>query len=366
MKKQLGLTEYQPEKAYQGYTLFSPLAQTNVYMVDMRGDVVHRWQVPYLPANYGHLLENGNLLYGGRTDKSPVNFGGRGGILIEVDWEGNILWEYIDDALHHDFRRMDNGNTMLLGWEPVPSDVAKHIKGGNPGTEEESGIWCDYLREITPDGQVAWEWYAYQHLDLAEDSICPLHKRTEWTHSNACQVLPDGNILTSFRLLSTVAIIDKKSGDFLWKWGKGELGHQHDPNMLANGNILIFDNGSHAINAQVPRSRVLEVNPKTSEVVWEYETLPGWDFFSPFVSGAQRLPNGNTLICEGMTGRMFEVTVEGDIVWEYISPYFGDDEHFGRVNMIFRAYRYGSDFPGFRGKNLDPEMYAWLNHLHRP
>ena len=352
MKKQLGLTVYKPEKAFDGYTLFSPLSQKQVYLVDMKGNMVHRWDVPYLPANYGHLLENGNLLFGGRTEKSPVNFGGRGGILMEVDWKGKILWEYIDDAMHHDFHRMNNGNTMLLGWDPVPSDIAKYVKGGNPDSEHELGIWSDYLREITPDGKVIWDWYAYEHLDLTEDAICPLHNRTEWTHSNACQVLPDGNILISFRLLNTVAIIDKSSGKFLWKWGKGELGHQHDPTVLDNGNILIFDNGSHAINAQVPRSRVIEVNPKTDGIVWEYATRPGWDFFSGFVSGAQRLSNDNTLICEGMTGRIFEVTMDAEIVWEYISPYFGEDEQFGNVNMIFRAYRYGPNFAGFPGKKL--------------
>ena len=59
--------------------------------------------------------------------------------------------------------------------------------------------------------------------------------------------MPDGNILTSFRILDTVGIIDKASGDFKWKWGRGELGHQHDPNLLDNGNILIFDNGWHTV-----------------------------------------------------------------------------------------------------------------------
>jgi outer membrane protein assembly factor BamB len=177
--------------------------------------------------------------------------------------------------------------------------------------------------------------------------------------------LPDGNLLTSFRLLNTVAIIDKRSGDFRWKWGRDELGHQHDPNPLPNGNLLIFDNGFHTVRpGPGTQSRIIEVDPNTNTIVWKYEARPGWEFFSFFISGAQRLPNGNTLVCEGMTGRLFEVTSEGEIVWEYTNPFFGDDERYGRVNLVFRAYRYGPDFPGFQGKVFDPQRYAWLNHLY--
>ena len=360
----LGLTVYNPAKAYHGYTLLAPMEGTNVYLIDMRGHIVHHWQMPYRPGDYGYLLENGHLLVGGRTDRGPVNIGGKSGIVMELDWEGHVLWEYVEDTLHHDFCRMANGHTMVLGWERVPPDVAKHIKGGKPGTEPAPGIWCDYFREVTPDGKTVWEWHAYEHLDTETDVICPLHRRDEWTHTNTCEVLADGNVLTSFRLLDTVALIDKRSGEFRWKWGRDELGHQHDPNLLANGNILIFDNGWHSLQAPSPRSRVIEVDPTTNTIQWTYETLPPWNFFSSFISGAQRLPNGNTLICEGMTGRLFEVTSGGEMVWEYVNPFFGDDERFGHANRLFRAYRYGPDFPGFEGRSLNPERYAWLSHLY--
>jgi hypothetical protein len=114
-----------------------------------------------------------------------------------------------------------------------------------------------------------------------------------------------------------------------------------------------------------PRSRVIEVDPATGNIGWSYETRPPWAFFSSFISDAQRLPNGNTLICEGQTGRLFEVTYDGEIVWEYVNPFFGENERYGRVNLVFRAYRYGPDFPGLQGKSLDPARYAWLNHLYR-
>ena len=65
-----------------------------------------------------------------------------------------------------------------------------------------------------------------------------------------------------------------------------------------------------------------------------------------------------------MTGRLFEVMPEGEMVWEYINPFFGADERFGRANRVFRAYKYGPDFAGLQGRNLNPERYAWLNHLY--
>ena len=362
--KQLGLTIYKPDKAFHGYTLFAPMTGTSAYLIEMRGNIVHRWQLPYRPADYGYLLDNGHLLVSGRTGKSPVSFGGRGGVIMELDWDGSILWEYVEDTLHHDFCRMPNGNTMVLGWEPVPAEMVQHIKGGKPGTEHERGIWCEYFREVSPERKVVWEWHAHEHLDLDTDVICPLHRREEWTHANTCEVLPDGNILTSFRLLDTLAIIDKQSGKFRWKWGKGELGHQHDPNPLPNGNILIFDNGWHVMQPPPgPRSRVIEVEPRSDKILWTYETRPPWEFFSSFISGAQRMPGGNTLICEGQTGRLFEVTYDGEVVWEYVNPFFGDDERFGQVNLVFRAYRYSPDFAGFRGKAFDAGRYTWLNQV---
>lgn len=153
MAQTLGLTVYQPDKADYGYTLFTPMTGTSAYLIDMQGCVVHHWSLPYRPGAYGYLLDNGHLLIAGRTGKSPVPFGGAGGTLMELDWDGKIVWEYVEDTMHHDFCRLPNGNTMILGWEPVPADMVSHITGGQPGTEHEGNVWCDYFREITTDHQ---------------------------------------------------------------------------------------------------------------------------------------------------------------------------------------------------------------------
>jgi len=285
--------------------------------------------------------------------------------LLEVDWDGNVLWKYEEPWMHHDFSRMPNGNTMALLWVPTPEDLAVRVKGGIPGTEHKGVVFSDALREITPEGKVVWEWFSYEHLDPEKDPMCPLCSRAEWTHANACSVLPDGNVMISFFKLNTVAIIDKATGEFKWRWGPGELGHQHNPTLLDNGHILVFDNGLHRPETttfkMLPFSRVLEVDPGTNEIVWEYRDEGMLYFWGPFISGAQRLPNGNTFICEGPHGRFFEVTPEKDVVWEYVSPFYSPlPAFFGWNNTVFRAYRYGADHPGFVGRELNPDRFEWV------
>jgi hypothetical protein len=160
-------------------------------------------------------------------------------------------------------------------------------------------------------------------------------------------------------------IIDKASGAIKWRWGAPlEWGHQHNPTILANGNILVFDNGLHRMTAdELPApegySRVVEVNPKTNEIEWEYADEDRCNFFSAVCSSAQRLPNGNTLICESSKGRIFEVTSNKEIVWEFISPFYHPWPRRGMANQIFKAHRYGTEYEGLKGKELDPNRFEW-------
>jgi hypothetical protein len=85
---------------------------------------------------------------------------------------------------------------------------------------------------------------------------------------------------------------------------------------------------------------VIEVAPESGEIVWEYKDGYQMNFFSPFISSAQRLPNGNTLITEGLFGRIFEVSAQHQIVWECISPFLAIDALLGENNAIFRGHRY--------------------------
>jgi hypothetical protein len=235
---------------------------------------------------------------------------------------------------------------VYLTIEEVPEDLIPEIHGGVPGTEFDGKMWADRIVEVDANGETTWEWRAVEHLDPVADAILESDRRNEWTHGNTVVPLPGGDVLVSFRAISTVARIDRATGDFVWRLGSPMIEQQHDPSLLENGNVLIFSNGTHRRQPLV-FSNVIEVEPEAGEVVWDYRDPTSIGaFFSTYISGAQRLPNGNTLICEGVPGRIFEVTPDREIVWEYINPHFSDVMAFGTNNAVFRAFRYGPEaFP---------------------
>ncbi|MFI6646560.1 arylsulfotransferase family protein [Streptomyces sp. NPDC050529] len=139
-------------------------------------------------------------------------------------------------------------------------------------------------------------------------------------HTNTLEVLPAhpaglwarGGVLVSMRDLDLIAVVDPNALRVLWWWGPGEVSGQHQPSMLPNGNLLVLDNGS-----DVGRSRVLEVDPRTGAIVWEYGTRPDERFFTEVAGGCERLPNGNILVSDALSGRAFEVTSTGRTVWHW-------------------------------------------------
>ena len=123
-------------------TLFSPLNGKATYIIGLRGDVLHQWEHPLVNGTYAYLLDNGNLLWTGRLPEGPQHMGGRGGLFREYDWSGKVLWEHKHVGQHHDFRRLPNGNTMFLGWEVVPPEIANRIPGGLAGTQPSPTAAC--------------------------------------------------------------------------------------------------------------------------------------------------------------------------------------------------------------------------------
>ena len=349
------VTHYNKIKAYAGYTLFAPAGGDDAYLIDMKGQFVHNWKLPTQGIGHGVLLPNGNLLFAAKSQsgQGPELEGARGE-LLEIAWNGVVVWRYEDPYMHDDFYRMRNGHTMIIRWVQTPGDIASKVKGGLQGTEQEGVMWCDSLREINPRGRVLWEWCGYEHLDPEVDVICPLCSRSEWAHASSCVVLPNGNILASFRRINTVTIIDKSSGTIQWRWGSGELGHQHDASVTEDRNILVFDSGVHVPWVEMGYSQLREIDIKNNKEVWEFRHDPWVDFYAPCMGNCQRLPNRNTLICQGDTGRIFEITPQGETVWEFINPFYNSSAVYGRNNMLVRAYRYGYDYSGLKGLRLDP------------
>jgi hypothetical protein len=134
--------------------------------------------------------------------------------------------------------------------------------------------------------------------------------------------------------------------------------------------VLVFDNGLHRkpFKKGDPQeissfevSRAVEVNPATDEIVWEYID-PLHLIYTNFCGSAQRLPNGNTLICESRTGTIYEMTLDKEVVWKYVSPIVVHRPAiwgWSESKLIFQAHRYGIQFEGFTGKDLDPERFEW-------
>jgi hypothetical protein len=345
--RDFGLMLCDPHRATPGFTLFSPLNGKATYIIGLRGDVLHQWQHPLVNGTYAYLLDNGNLLWTGRLPEGPQHMGGRGGLFREYDWSGKVLWEYKHVGQHHDFRRLPNGNTIFLGWEVVPPEIAKRIPGGLAGTAHADGcMYGDTIVEITPDGKTVWEWQAWRDMEVENYPLICNQLRDEFAHANAISPLANGDIYISFRRLNMIGLIDKQTKKMKWQHRDDSYGMQHDCAPLPNGNITLFANGINTPNN--PFSRVIELDPRTKKTVWEYRAKPAYTFFSPHISGAQRLPTGNTLICEGQWGRLFEVTPEGEVVWEYVSPFMGPDRVGDPSNEVFRAYRYAVDSPQIR------------------
>jgi hypothetical protein len=335
-----------PEKSYQGYTLFSPAWGNQEYLIDMRGLVVHTWHVTH--SNVAELLPNGNLF----THNC-------GRWLEELTPDSKTVWRWGEDSAlmapnHHDF---------WVGDDVVVSLAAKRqaVLPGmfEPGTEPEC-LRTDVIIKLDRDKKTLWEFSFGDHVDqLCKLAGYPLpipymretknrefkpYGPSDWAHANTIEVLPStplgetdtrfkpGNLLFSLRHLDIIGIVDPDKDEIVWCYGPGILDGQHQPTMLENGNILVFDNGTYR-----GHSIVREIEPTSGEIVWQYEN--GENFFSPFRAGNQRLPNGNTLICECDAGHLFEVTPEKDIVWDFWSPFVGQGpHHLGK--RIHRATRY--------------------------
>jgi hypothetical protein len=242
-------------KSWGGYTLFSPVRGHHADLLDPTGRIVHQW---HHPEGIQHVkwLPNGRLLAQGLPPESAEGaeqIGGSSGVLFELDHDSNVVWEYRDVYMHHDYQRLATGNTLVVRWAKIPPDVAARVKGGNSASGDPDWMWGDVIREIDPLGGVVREWRSWEHLSTDHHVKCPLESRKEWTHLNSIEVLPDGDWLVSLRLTSTVAVIAGSTGDVRWRWGTDVLSHQHHATRLENGHFLIFDNGCHRRSSRSTR-----------------------------------------------------------------------------------------------------------------
>jgi len=335
-----GLIFYQPSICCNGYTLFAPMDGRKVYLIDMQGNTVRQWRIPCSLGGTCELLPNSNLLCPGKVGDSPVaHLEGTTGHIFEMDRDNNIVWEYKEPHLHHNIRRLENGNTLVLKYIHVPPDVASRVKGGVGETADP--MWADAIQEIDTSGKAVWEWVAYEHLDPEKDTICPICRKSEWTHATSVDVVDDDKLLVTFMRIHMVMMISRKTGEVTWRWGQGELAHPNEARMLHNGNVLVLDNGRHAPGIGLGFSRLIEVNPGNGAMVWSFQERIPFDFYTCFMGSVQRLRNENCLVCEAVTGRIFEITPHGDLAWEFVNPHrHKGTPEWGKHNFVYGARRY--------------------------
>jgi outer membrane protein assembly factor BamB len=337
-----GVTFHDKSRSTPGHVLLKPSEGHDVYLIDYDGKTIHSWKAGGGITNWCYLLPNGNLFVNERCENPrgvPLTVSG---LMREYDLQGNIVWEHLDPYQHHDARRL-NGGVVYLAYTEMKLEDQRRVAGGIPGTEPPGGMAGEVIREVDERGNIVWEW------DFAEVGFdrFPLHSNANrWSngHTNTIQILRDGNYLISSKVRNLVLIVERRTRAVVWHYQNDELGGQHDAQMLDNGNVLLFANGAYA--ADLHHSQVWEINLATNEIVWRYIAKNNpMSFFSPHIGGCQRLPSGNTLICEGAKGCIFEVTPDGDVVWEYVCPYFNFHPRFGNINWLFRARHYLPDAP---------------------
>ena len=351
-----GVTIHDAERAHPGLNLYSPRESHRAFLLDMEGEIVHQWDTFIDEHDTWQLVEpvgEGELLVITPNRR-----------LLRVDRDSNIRWR-LDRRVHHDVAVAESGELYVLAREerrtqrsgrsvPILDDVILRLSP--------SGEIVDRLSILSLFGDhvPARTWGLLERWLQSDAAIAQMEESARKTgfrlengkppdlfHTNSIEImerdLPGvsraGALLISIREISTVAIVDFDARRIDWAWGPGIIRRQHHPSLLDNGNILIYDN----LGGRAGRTRVLEVDPVTDEIRWEFNGEPPETFFSALRGGCQRLPNGNTLITESDRGRVFEISPDGDVVWEFYNPVMRDGGK--ERSAIYRLRRLAPDAP---------------------
>ncbi len=339
-----GVTRYDRSRVSPGMNLMTSGHAPEAILLDMDGNERHRWSLDFasiwpdypLPGGYVHPVHYWRRAYAQPNGDLLAIFEGLG--LVRIDRDSRLVWSQPDRA-HHALQVMPDGGILALTRE---AHVVHRINRVKPVLE-------DFVSRLAADG-----------TELSRTSLLEAFERSPMRvileaagytsgdvfHTNAIEVLgpatsarppgfEEGNVLVSMRELSTIAVVDLRKGEVVWAH-QADYVRQHDPHLLANGHVLLFDNG-------VAASRVLEFDPAQGGVVWSYAGTAEDPFFSVTCGTAQRLEDGDTLITESDNGRAFEVAPDGTIVWEYLSAHrAGDDDEL--VATLFEMRRLPADY----------------------
>jgi hypothetical protein len=335
-----GVTVHDAARAFAGYTLYTSGDVQGASLVAMDGETVHEWQLPYdqiwepsspvepRPAHHiywrkARVFPNGDLMaliIG--VGSTPWGHG-----LVRMDADSRLVWKFLEPT-HHDFAIGDDGRIYVLTHRFMQERIAAHPNIQLPCLE-------DFVAVLSPDGEKLDEVSLFEAmansdfahvLDRARQS-----PEGEYMHANAVEVMDaqdaarfpfggEGQMLVCLPQLDMLMTVDLDARRATWG-ATGPWRFPHDPDLLENGHLLIFDN--HGDASDRGHSRVLEVDPHTLGIVWSYGGSRGRPLESRMRSAQERLPNGNTLVTESDGARIVEVTHDGRIVWEFINPVRG-------------------------------------------
>lgn len=336
------VTVFEPDRAFPGYNLYTSGHFPGAILMDMEGKVLHRWELRYEDAFPGVKLEkyqsadfwrrvflfpNGDLL---------AIFEGIG--IIKLDKDSNLIWATRNRA-HHDLEVLPNGDIYVLTRkadlipslhpsEPILEDFVTLLDANGNEKRTVSLVEC-----LSNSGYRS----ILQESNLGAGDI--FHTNTVRILSGRASWYEPGNVLVSMRNINVVGVVDLEKRTMPQAW-VGSFKSQHDPRLLPNGHILLFDN----LGGPGGKSRVVEFDPVDSRLHWSYSGTRQEPLDSPTLGGTERLPNGNTLITESDNGRAIEVTPAKVIVWEFMSPHtVGPNDEY--VASLFEMKRLSSDFP---------------------
>jgi hypothetical protein len=332
---------WQREASAPGYSLFANRNLCSAALIDNAGAIKNFWRQEDC-SHWGNaeLLDTGDLIVtgtsGGRGAESECVSQSR--FVAKLSWQGELVWKRAYPA-HHDVERTPSGQLLTLRTDQ------RMLPEVDP-----SAPVCDHsIALLDGDGRELERTSLYDVLTSAPELV-RLQRgrgRGDLIHANSIEwirppaqapsspLYADSNVLFCTRHQDLIGIVDWKTKRLLWAWGPGEISGPHDATLLANGHILLFDNG---ISRQW--SRVIEVDPLSRRIVWEYKAPVPEDFFTLSRGSSQRLANGNTLIAQSDSGRAFEVTPRGEIVWEFRNPFLNAK---GERATIVRIKRYPTE-----------------------
>ncbi len=334
------------ERAAPGYNLVTSIPDSKATLFDMGGRVLRTWTDPdFADARWTRveILEDGDV----------VSLSPKVDYLLRTSWDGVIRWR-LPLNVHHDSDATPNGEFLVL------TRKFRQI----PELNTERQCVDNFLTLVSADGRVLEERSLYDAIQSSgilnvqepEDvdklppsyNIDPIHANTvEWFDrpelAEKNPLFATTNVLVTLRYLDSIAIFDWKTAKIIWAWGDGELEGPHDATLLESGNILLLDNGYE----DRAYSRIVEVDPLTRQIVWQWRAPEPSDFYTSGRGTVQRLPNDNILIGNSNSGEAFEITRAGEMVWRYLNPFVDEEGARG----VIRIQRYEPAFiePFLRG-----------------